>query len=610
METVIDSLVTFTPDAGPSQHVAWKRSIRVLQREVVQTIAGEPTAGDYWTLLEYELPRERGRRPDVVALENGVVVVLEFKDKAGPDQADVDQVSAYARDLRHYHEASHGLEVLPVLVPTKFLGSRRHIGDVELCPPDEVHRLLLEHTRRQLGQTIDGRAWLEAPYAPLPGLVEAARMLYHGEALPRIKRAESAKIPEVVEYLVQVAHDAAREKRRVLVLLCGVPGAGKTLVGLQLAHDCRLDDLRSGLKRGAPAVFLSGNAPLVAVLQDALKNTVFVSGVMKYREYYRYKRPNLVPSEHVLIFDEAQRAWDADQMREKHDDAISEPSAILDLGEKVPDWCMVLALVGSGQEIHKGEEAGVGGWLEAVRERPSWKVVGPPGLGVESQPLLELSTTLRSHLAARIHEWVNCLLSVPATPTTPLVTLAEELAAAGFPIYVTDSLPLARRYARDRYEGQSEKRYGLLTSRYAKNVLADGIDNRPHLFDRKKRLVVEKWFNAPTDDPKSCCALERPATEFECQGLELDFPIVCWGDDLTWKDAGWQAIDRRRTRLSDPRRVKLNAYRVLLTRGRDGMCIYAPESVRAVYTLLANSGARILEPLLTSTRAATSYPSN
>jgi len=374
MDALMASLMSWTPDAGPPQHVAWKRSIKVLQREVAQTIEEEPNARDYWTLLEFELPRETGRRPDVVALENGVVVVLEFKDKAGPVPADLDQVSAYARDLRHYHEASHDLEVLPVLVPTKFLGSRRMIGDVELCPPDEVHRLLLEQSGRKLGHTIDGRAWLEAPYAPLPGLVEAARTLFRQKALPRIKRAESARIPEVVELLVQVAHEAAREKRRILVLLSGVPGAGKTLVGLQLAHDNRLDDLRaSDSKSGsAPAVFLSGNAPLVSVLQDALRDTVFVQGVKKYREYYRYKRPNLAPKEHVLIFDEAQRAWDVDQMRSKHDDAVSEPSAILDLGERVPDWCLVLALVGSGQEIHKGEEAGIGGWLAAVgeRERP------------------------------------------------------------------------------------------------------------------------------------------------------------------------------------------------------------------------------------------------
>jgi len=193
---------------------------------------------------------------------------------------------------------------------------------------------------------------------------------------------------------------------------------------------------------------------------------------------------------------------------------------------------------------------------------------------------------------------VNGLLALPAPPTTPLKVLAAELAAAGFPIYITDSLELAREYSRERYQGQAEKRYGLLASRYAKNVRDDGLDNRQHFMDRKKRLVVEKWFNCEADDPQSCCALDRPATEFECQGLELDFPLVCWGDDLYWKN-GWQVARRVRSRVNDPRQVTLNAYRVLLTRGRDGMCIYAPASVQAVYELLAASGAQVLRVSVT-----------
>jgi integrase len=241
-------------------------------------------------------------------------------------------------------------------------------------------------------------------------------MLFDNEPLPRIKRAESALIPEVVDLILSICHEAARSHTRHVVLLTGVPGSGKTLVGLQVAHHRGLEDLRAprqGRNNGAPAVFLSGNGPLVQVLQDALGSTVFVAGMKKFVEYYLFKRATAQPSTHVIVFDEAQRAWDAEHMATKHEHAISEPAALLRIGERIPEWTVLLALIGEGQEIHKGEEAGLAGWVDALRttQHVRWTVHAPlhvaadfpaNGWQVVTNPLLNLSTTLRSHVAADV----------------------------------------------------------------------------------------------------------------------------------------------------------------------------------------------------------------
>lgn len=541
------------------------------------------------------------------------MIVVEFKDKNIALPADLDQVSAYARDLKHYHEMSHDLEVTAVLVPTLYKGSRTKINSVHVLPPNELSQFLVEQARLKPGIPINALNWVNGEYAPLPSLVQAARLLFQHQPLPRIKRAEGAKLPEVVDLVLAVCHEAAATKTRHLIFVTGVPGSGKTLVGLQVAHSNRLDDLRvsrTNKKSGSPAVFLSGNGPLVEVLQDALDSKAFVAGMKKFIDYYKFKRSDLIPSEHVFIFDEAQRAWDSEQMEEKHGENISEPLALLQIAQRVPDWCVVLALVGEGQEIHKGEEAGISSWrnaLDSIATESSWLVHGSnsivseftsPLFTFEPDPLLNLTISLRSHVAVNLYQWVRQLLESQGRDLSQLRNLAQELMSNGFPIYLTRNLDLAKQYVRERYTGLYDRRFGLLASRYAKNLRPIGIDNTYH-FQRAEQLKVGLWFNSEPNNPQSCCALSRPATEFECQGLELDFPIVCWGDDLLWDTNCWLINSLRRRSLRNPIRVKLNAYRVLLTRGRDGMIIFVPPSNEQRFDQTANflvgAGAKLLE---------------
>lgn len=583
------TLEDFLQDHNVSQIRAWDASIPIVQRESRYVLLEEERSQKFTIILEYELPRQGGRRPDVIVLENGVVAVIEFKGKENVNESDIDQVAAYARDLKNYHSECHDLSVVPILVLTRSKAERTEINGVTVIAPGSLGKELIKLCRKNVGSQIFPETWTRGEYAPLPSLIQAAYLLFNNLPLPRIKRADSAKIPDTVEKIIQIAHSASETKTRHLVLLTGVPGSGKTLVGMQIAHEPKLNDLRvetEGRRVGAPAVFLSGNGPLVEVLQDALKNTTFVQGMKKYIEYYAVTRPDAIPPEHVIIFDEAQRAWDEKFVNNKHKTLFaSEPSVLLSIANRVPEWSVVLGLVGEGQEIYSGEEAGIAQWAEAVSKSSgsNWAVHCPAHLSeffisknipCIVEPLLNLEVSLRSHLAENLHKWVEMVLSDPKKNLPEIQKLAKEIIQAGYPLYFTTDLEIAKTYTRKRYKNAND-RFGMLASRYAKNLESIGIDNTLH-FERAQKLQVSKWFNAPSDNPFSCCSLLRPATEFECQGLELDFSIVAWGDDFVFDGEEWHSTMNVRKKINDPHQIRKNAYRVLMTRGRDGVCVFIP----------------------------------
>jgi hypothetical protein len=622
-------LETFVRDAGAEQVRAWDESIPWLQRECRELVDAYDAARAWTAILEYELPRE-SRRPDVIVLENGVVVVLELKGKTVPSQADIDQVFAYARDLRAYHRECADRPVHAVLVPREGPAEPRDRDGVRIVGPAGVDRLLLECTRTPALSALTAEAFLDRDaYAPLPSLVRAARDLFAHQPLPRIKRAHAATEPAVAR-ITAIAREAAASRSRHLVLLTGVLGSGKTLVGLQLVHAGFLDDLAvpraRGSKPSAPAVFLSGNGPLVQVLQDALKDAggggkLFVRGVKDYVRYYS-RRKDSVPPEHLLVFDEAQRAWDADQVRRKHardadspdastsaasaDTDKSEPEHFVEFAERIPQWCVVVGLVGSGQEIHAGEEGGLVQWrraLEGCRDPGAWTVHGPPALGdlfagsrvrTDWNPVLNLDTEIRFHLAPRLHDMVEILLEGGSAEVA--APIAEELHRGGLRFYLTRDLEAARSHARERYAGAPEARYGLLASSKDKDLPRFGVDNT---FQTTKRLRVGRWYNAPQADPESCCRLDTVATEFSAQGLELDLAILAWGSDFLRVDGRWSTARAGRTNYArDPFRLRQNVYRVLLTRGRDGSVIFLPpgEMFEETAGFLQRAGVRELTP--------------
>lgn len=602
---VVDALREFVRDPGEAQVRAWKDTVPKLQREVREVQAQEVRAASYSALLEYQLPLE-SRRADSVMLVDGGVLVIELKGKQEPSAADLDQVAAYARDLHAYHRHCQDRPVTPVLVPTRFDGPTKKIGEVWLTSPANLDVLI-----RELGAD-DGMPVTplddfcsDDVYSPLPTLIQASRELFFSGSLRDVWRARAATEP-AVEAMSAIAHEAASTKTRHLVLITGVPGSGKTLVGMRSVHAHYLDDLavpRAGGGQAAPALFLSGNGPLVEVLQHVLRNAggggrTFVRHIKDYLDSH-IPRASRVPGEHLLVFDEAQRAFTPDKVRELHPKwsgelVASEPELFVRLCDRMPDWSVLVGLVGSGQEIHVGEEGGLAQWRAAIEKSPEasrWVVHAPArleeifqgsGLSTRWDMRLNLDTELRYHTASRWHELVAQVLETPVADSLPLVRdsgggrYGDGL--DGMRIWLTRDLESAKAYLRERYENDPDARFGLLASSRDKLLADYGV---PNTWADTRALRLGPWFAEGEDHPESCRRLEKCATEFGAQGLELDMALVAWGSDLRRERGAWDSSAARKYRNGDvkvlnPHQLRLNAYRVLLTRGRDGNVIFVP----------------------------------
>jgi hypothetical protein len=591
-----ERLAAFVRDASPEQLRAWADSIPPLQHEVGEVLLTSRVARDYSAILEYELPME-SRRPDVILLVGAGILVVELKGEAKANQAALDQVSAYARDLRCYHRECADRPVVPVLVPTRARGYVGLQGGVHIAGPDALDTLVADLSKGAIAPPPSRDAFLsEDAYRPLPTLVEAARELFTSGTLRTIHRARAATDP-AVEEITRIIHQAALTRSRHLVLVTGVPGAGKTLVGLRTVHARYLDDLaspRDGAKPTVPAVFLSGNGPLVDVLQYELRaaggdGKTFVRGVKDYVKRYS-RRDSLVPPEHVLVFDEAQRAFDADKMREQHDDkhAKSEPEQFVAFADRIPDWCVIVGLIGTGQEIHVGEEGGIGQWYDAINasSRGDWTVHAPGSLigaframkpEPEEKVVLNLDTELRFHAAKDLHGFVAGLLE--GQPSDDLRARCATLEVAGFHFRLTRDLDVAKEYLRDRYASDADARFGLLASSKDRDLERFGI---PNDFQSTKRVRPGPWYGDAEDatDGRSCRRLDSCMTEFGAQGLELDAALLAWGTDLIRTDGTWSNANARgykkSAKIKDARQLRINAYRVLLTRARDVVCLFVP----------------------------------
>ncbi len=611
-----ERLAEFVTDASPEQKRAWASSIPPLQGEVKKSIVRDTIAGKYSAILEYMLPME-SRRPDVLLLIGARVMVVELKGKLWPSQSDLDQVAAYARDLRNYHRECAGREVVPVLVPTRAGGYQQMLDGVHITGPDGLNDLVARLTTDSPLPAIDRSAFLsEDAYCPLPTLVQAARELFFDGTLRTIHQARMATQP-AIEEISRIVHQAALTKSRHLILLTGVPGAGKTLVGLQTVHAKYLDDLaveRNGVKSNTPAVFLSGNGPLVEVLQYEMRGAggdgkTFVRGVKEYVKRYSSKR-SLVPPEHVLVFDEAQRAYDETKMRQSHDstDSKSEPHEFIGFADRIPEWCVVVGLVGSGQEIHVGEEAGIGQWRDAVAasaRASEWTIHAPPSISdqlvgksvlIESRPTLNLEKELRFHQVKELHTYVAALLS--DDQAGPLQEIAARLNREGYNLRLTRDLDVAKEYLRQRYDGDQQARFGLLASSKDKSLPRFGVKND---FQSTKRVKFGPWYGEPehSESGRSCRLLVDCVTEFGAQGLELDAALLAWGTDFRRVAGRWSnALSGKYMKGSvvrDPFQLRLNSYRVLLTRGRDATVIYVPPITEMDETYAYFVGAGMLE---------------
>lgn len=595
------------------QRSAWLREIEVL-RASLSTFSGRG-----WVFLEFVLPR-LGRRMDVAVVVDHLVFVIEFKVGEHEFQRGaIDQVWDYALDLKNFHQPSHAIYIVPVLIATgatpRDVAYRAPAVDGVFPPvlttPDCLDRVIALHLASTQGPAIEGLTWERGHYSPTPTIVEAARALYAGHAVDEISRSDAGAVNLAVtsKYIDRVIAEAQQHRRKAICLLTGVPGAGKTLVGLDIAttHMDPASELHS--------VFLSGNGPLVAILREALARDqvlreksagrtlrkgdarrrveAFIQNVHHFRDEC-LKSPEIPPPERVAIFDEAQRAWTLEQtaafMRQKkgrHGFDKSEPEFLIGCMDRHADWAVVVCLVGGGQEINTGE-AGITEWIETLRAKyPHWHVHLSPrlsdteyGSGMALERLadhgsvvqaeaLHLGVSMRSFRAERVSDWVKLLLDRDEDAARRV--LADLLPR--YPIHVSRNLGDAKRWLKSQARGS--ERYGLVVSSQAQRL-------KPHAIDVRAPLDPVHWFLDDKDDVRSSFYLEDAATEFHVQGLELDWACVVWDADFRVADRGWEhwsfVGDRwQRIRKLERQAYLKNAYRVLLTRARQGMVIVVPE---------------------------------
>ena len=596
---------------------AWEKEIEILKASLHSLVTELPSASSWELLLEYPIPR-RQRRIDAILFAVDLILLLEFKTETDAfKKADVMQVEDYALDLSDFHEQSRGKRLFPILVTSNASNSTFErsaeredlIQPVRLTNAANLNACLLEtyhqHHRRN-ASPISAEKWNTSAYRPVPNIIEAAELLFAQHSVRDIAHAhaDARNLAQTSQRIIEGVRYAQTNRRKLICFLTGVPGSGKTLAGLNVVHN---EEISQGGRLG---VFLSGNGPLVRIVSEALvrdhavregisrktarhKVDTFIQNVHEFFKEHFDKKPNDPPPDHVVIFDEAQRAWSLEKELQKWHRNISEPQMMLQIMDR-HDWAVVVALVGGGQEIHDGE-AGLAEWGRALAGTHShWEILaspeairggesvagsvlfegGPPkGLKVTQDEALHLPVSIRSYRAEQMAAWVNAVLSGQAKAAR---AIGEKISK--FPIKITRSLDTARSWLKLRTRGN--RRCGLVASSGAKRLRPWGIEVSSGF---TKGYSWEEWFLAPADDIRSSRALEVAATEFQCQGLELDWAGVCWGDDLIFdsKASDWLYRDFlgskwRNVRQQVDRQYLLNKYRVLLTRAREGMIIWVP----------------------------------
>jgi hypothetical protein len=629
-------------DLKADQHAAWLEQAEVLARSLRTVVAENPATTTWSILLEYQIPG-RPKRLDAVLLDGYGIIAVEFK--IGADEfhsGDKWQLREYCWNLRDFHRESEGVPIAPVLVatraPTKPVELAGGFEDKHclILPMQQANAdtlatsLIAAHARLALlGQhSLDLARWDASQTHMTRTVIEEAQRLFQAHDVREVSHAHADNTTDAQEALLGVVRQSLKQGLHSICFLTGVPGAGKTLVGLHAAYSSAMAEAA-----GEPACFASGNQPLLDVLHAALTLNRTRDGRTRREVGHELSAPvqnvhdfalrNLLdpekrpPAEHVVVFDEAQRVWTgtkveaglkkrvqrgrltteqaAEVLKQEH----SEPELLLRVMERCPNWCVVVALVGGGQEIYDGE-AGLGAWGTALSHAAKpWTVwVAPealegdasvagqtlfPGgrpasLDVRTTRPLHLSVAKRSPRAERYAEWVNYILSGQPEAAASIISTLEQ-----FPIFLTRDFDEAKRLIRE-YAGETS-RYGLVASSGAIRLRSDGVElNR----EFRNSLKYPDWFLRLPGDIRSSNQLEIAATEFECQGLELDWTCVCWGGDFipTAGPGGWfprylynggkDGPHWRPERNPTEQEFVRNKYRVLLTRARFGTVIYIP----------------------------------
>lgn len=587
------------------QRNAWLKQIRILKDQLNTFDSGH-------ILFEYSIPR-MGKRTDVILIYSGLVFVIEFKvNETKYHESDIDQCLDYVLDLKNFQESSHQIMLIPILVSTNAPIVKNPyeiyadgIFKPIRCNSSNIAQVIEDISKKFAGQYIDPILWEHASYKPTPTIIEAAQVLYQGHAVREISRSDAGAINLVKTTVAinEIIENSKKNKNKSICFITGVPGSGKTLAGLNLAND------RHKFEEEEHAVFLSGNGPLVNVLQEALardetrrikglskkdslrKAKAFIQNIHHFRD--DALKSQKAPIERIVIFDEAQRAWDNKQtssfMETKKgisDFNMSEPEFLIDIMDRHQDWCVIVCLIGGGQEINTGE-AGLVEWFTALRNHhTNWNVFLSQEIsdieytrgldldnllsGIKYQPVsdLHLKTSIRSFRSDKVSNFVKAILDCNKEEAK---SLFSELSGK-YPIILTREISKAKDWLKDHARGN--ERFGIVASSNAYRLKPFGIFV-------ELDLDAKNWFLNSKHDLRSSYYLEYVATEFDIQGLELDWVCVAWDANLRFDRDKWtfnqfHGKDWRNIVNEQDITYLKNAYRVLLTRARQGLVIFIP----------------------------------
>ena len=611
---IVQQLIRHSFEINLEQYKAWENQISELQNRLKKC----QMEGDI--IFEYDIIR-LGKRIDVILLIRHMVFSIEFKNGVkGFVAKDAQQAEDYAIDLKNFHKESEDLYVCPILVVTD--AAPYHRSQSCECYSDKQVYLQRENIETLVPKItdiaelygddgeIDFEKWFNSPYHPTPTIIAAAVEAYRTHDLSEIANSEAGQsnIDQCEKALKDIINYAKINNKKCVCFVTGVPGAGKTLVGLDVVAKS-LD-----FSEDMHSVYISGNGPLVEVLQEALRQSVresnkrkniiltkhekelvdesigaLIQGSFSFKK--AHAKESSPPVERILIFDEAQRVWNQQKMASKHNDpkmAVSEPHLLFNIMDRHENWAVMICLVGLGQDIYDGE-VGINEWFRCgVDVFVDWEMYYSPEIfsQVEDKnidrtmiegcsrchkvPELHLKTSIRSFRADKQCEFIDQLLdNNPQLAEGKYKQINEK-----YPVFITREYEKAKQWVRAQVRGS--QRSGVLACSSAQRLKPEGIFV-------SKDIDVKSWFLAPSDDLRSSNRLEIVASEFKVQGLEIDWAIVCWDADLrrNKKNEGWEYYSFRgtswnRRNKEEQKRYLLNSYRVLLTRARQGMVIFVP----------------------------------
>ena len=606
---IVGQLVKHAFEINKEQTDAWDNQIQQLQNRL------EACGMEGDIIFEYDIVR-LGKRIDVILLIRYMVFSLEFKN--GKDiftAQDAQQAEDYAIDIKNFHKESEDLYVCPILIATDAPKYKKPQSTG--CYPDKQIYLQRENIETLIPKVIEltkiygndniinFQDWFNSPYHPTPTIIAAAVEAYTTHDISEIANSEAGQnnIDECEAEIAEIVHYAQTNKKKCVCFVTGVPGAGKTLVGL----DVVAKNLNKG--RDNLSVYLSGNGPLVEVLREALKKSVKEKTKLDrnteaainalIQSSFAFKKDNVrtnnPTAEKILIFDEAQRVWNEQKMAAKHKNepemAVSEPKLLYQIMDRHQDWAVMICLVGLGQDIYDGE-VGINEWFRCgIEEFQEWELFYSSAIFHQSEDkdidesmirqcprchernALHLKTSVRSFRADKQCQFVDFLLDNKPEEAQKVF---NEISAK-YPVYITRDIKAAKAWARGQVRGS--QRCGVLACSSAQRLKPEGI-YVPTDID------VKNWFLAPSNDLRSSNMMEVVASEFKVQGLEIDWAVVCWDADLRRNkdDSGWEHFSFRGTKWmrrnkEEQKRYLVNSYRVLLTRARQGMVIFVPKGV-------------------------------